>query len=117
VVDAVSTPIVAVVAVLAGLGVLWVFAKGAKGGRNIERDVRRVSRTGLVAALSIAIGGVLAAVQWAVLTHSQPSPATVVLVLGIPAWLAGITVSRLLALDVTLASAGRRGSGGRRVRR
>jgi hypothetical protein len=107
-VDTMSTPIVVVLAVLAGLGTLWVFATGAKAGRNIERDIRRVSRTGLVAGLSVVIGVLVAATQWAVLTHTHPGPAMVVLVLGLPAWLAGITVSRLLALDVTLASVGRR---------
>jgi hypothetical protein len=94
---------------LAALGGLWLFSAGAHAARGIERGMRQVSRTGQVAGLALVLGLVVAVVQWVVLTHiANPSLITLVLVLGVPAVLAGTTVARLVALDTTIRAGSRR---------
>jgi hypothetical protein len=95
-----------IVVLLAGAGVMWAFSSGAKAGRKIERRAREVSRGGHVAMISVLIGLVVALVQWAVLTHvTNPTFTTLALVLGVPGWLAGITVGRLFAVTTTINAA------------
>ena len=72
-------------------------AVGAPAGR---RSAVRGRRRGAVGALIVHVAsacGVITGVQWAVVSQTGPGVAWAV-VLGLPAFLAGATVARLLAV-------------------
>jgi hypothetical protein len=100
--------VVVTLVLLAGLGVLHIWTTGVRAGRKVERQVREFTRLGRVAAGAAVTAVVIALVQWAVVTHSQPSGLWVV-VLGLPAMLAGVTVGRLLAVTTVVHTRSRRG--------
>jgi hypothetical protein len=85
------------VAGLALLGLLSVFAAGARAGRAAERQFREMTRIGRVLLGAVVSAGVIVGIQWLVL-RSNPATPGVLIVLGVPGLLAGITVSRMAAV-------------------
>ena len=105
---------------VAGLTILWCSAARARQHR--ARSARSARpRAGLARALTCTsvVCGLITGMQWAVLSQTGPGEAWAV-VLSLPAFLAGATVARLLAVLRSVhgrrrqARAGRRGRGCRR---
>jgi hypothetical protein len=102
---------------VAGLAMLWCSA--AQATQHRARSAR--PRAGLAGALTCTsvVCGLITGVQWAVLSQTGPGEVWAV-VLSLPAFLAGATVARLLAVVRSVhgrrrqARAGRRGRGCRR---
>ncbi len=95
--------------VLSSLGLLHIWTSGARAGRKVERQVREFTRLSRVAAGAVVTAVVIAAVQWAVVARTAPSPMWL-FVLGAPALLAGVSVGRLLAVTTVVRThRGRRG--------
>ncbi len=90
--------VMVVVLGLAGCGLLYVWAAGARTGRNIERQIREVSRLGSVLGYALVSAVAIAGVQWVILAHTAAGPIVLALVLGVPALLAGVTVGRLFTV-------------------
>lgn len=104
-----GTTVVLVLVVLAGLGLLHIWSSGIRAGRKVERQVREFTRLSQVAGGALISAVVIGGIQWAVVTHTAPSPVWV-FVLGAPALLAGVSVGRLLAVTTAVHSHyGRRG--------
>jgi hypothetical protein len=85
---------------LAVVGMAMIWAGRPQAGRR--RD-RRSSPTGASGALTCAAvsAGVITGVEWAVVSQTDRALAWVI-VLGLPAFLAGATVARLLAVAGTV---------------
>jgi hypothetical protein len=78
---------------------------------------RRGMPGGLAGRLSVTsvMTGVITGAQWAVLRPTEPEPTTTgMLVLGVPAFLAAATITRLLALVYRVLSDRRRSRAARR---
>ena len=112
-----------------GAGMLWAVHTRAGTRRRTRLGIRRrrARRPGPMGGRSGAlvgagcVGGAIVGVQWLVVTTAIPSvapSATAMLVLGVPGFLAGATVVRLLAvIGIVLHRRRRtagRGRGGRR---
>jgi hypothetical protein len=104
-----------------GAGMLWASQTRASTRREISRRRARlpgpmVGRSGALVGAGCA-GGAIAGVQWLVVSTATPPvapSAASMLVLGVPGFLAGATVVRLLAVIAILlrrrtAGRGRRG--------
>ena len=65
---------------LSGLGGLWLWSAGARAGAAAQRMVAEVSRTAQVIGTALAVAGLVALVQWAVITPTttttRPNPTT-----------------------------------------
>ena len=108
-----------------GAGMLWASQTRA-GTRRFTRPGirrRRARRPGPMGGRSGAlvgagcVGGAIAGVQWLVVTSAFPSvapSAASMLVLGVPGFLAGATVVRLLAVIAIVLHRRRRMPAGRR---
>ena len=88
------------------VGVLMVWASGPRHRRRRTRAASSRARLSTALLCAGATGGLIAGVQWAVL--SQTGPAAWVAVLGPPAFLAGASVTRLLLLVLDVARQQRR---------
>jgi hypothetical protein len=108
-----------------GAGMLWVSRTraGTRGRTRLGIRRRRARRLGPMGGRSGAlvgagcVGGAIAGVQWLVVTTAIPSvapSATAMLVLGVPGFLAGATVVRLLAVIAIVLHRRRRMPAGRR---
>ncbi len=104
----VGTTVLLGLVVLSGLGLLHIWTSGLRAGRKVERQVREFTRLSRVAAGALVAAVVIGGIQWAVVTHTAPSPMWV-FVLGAPALLAGVSVGRLLAVTTVVHTHGRRG--------
>jgi len=94
---------------LAFLGLLWTFSTGAKAGRAAERQFREITRVGSVLLTTLLTAAVVVGIQWLVM-RQNPGVGAVLVVLGVPGLLAGVTVARMAAVTTTArASSGRRG--------
>ncbi|MEU9822964.1 hypothetical protein Ae168Ps1_4839c [Pseudonocardia sp. Ae168_Ps1] len=82
--------------VLAGLVLMWSWAAGARAGRKVQKSIHHAGRTGNNAARIVMTAAVVVGVQWAVVKLSA-DPVAWVIVLGVPALIAGVTVARMLA--------------------
>jgi hypothetical protein len=91
---------------LAALGVLWTFSAGAKAGRAAERQFREVTRAGSVLLTTVAAAAVIVGIQWLVMRHN-PGPGAVLVVLGVPGLLAGVTIARLAVVTTVVRGASR----------
>lgn len=80
---------------LAALGVAFIWASGARAGRRLERRIWRARLAGRVLSNAVVAAVVIVGVQWATVTRTS-DPAALVLVLGVPALLAGVTVGRVV---------------------
>jgi hypothetical protein len=108
---------------VAGLAMLWCSSARARQHRARSARPARPARprAGLAGALTCTsvVCGLITGMQWAVLSQTGPGEAWAV-VLSLPAFLAGATVARLLAVLRSVhgrrrqARAGRRGRGCRR---
>jgi hypothetical protein len=98
------------VAALAGVGVvvaLRVFTAGARTGWGLARQVRLIGRASSVLATATVIGALIVAAQLAVLAQPALAVSTRLVVLAVPAWLAGVTATRM-GLITTTATGGKR---------
>ena len=104
-------PLIITGVVLAVVGGAMVWASGPRSGR-VARPVAGLA--GALTCTSVACG-VITGVQWAVLSQSGPGVAWAV-VLWLPAFLAGATVTRLFAVLRIVHGRRRRVRGTRRER-
>ena len=81
---------------VAGMAMLWVATARAKRRRRGRLVRSFAGRSGVLTCTSVACG-VITGVQWAVLGQTGPGVAWVV-VLWLPAFLAGATAARLLVV-------------------
>lgn len=88
---------------LAALGCLWLWGNGVRAGKKAEKALKQAGRTGSVLGWGLMCAGVIVGIQWLVVVFSHDT-ATVLLVLGIPGFFAGMSLSRFCA--VTLGSTG-----------
>jgi hypothetical protein len=93
---------------LAFLGLLWTFSAGAKAGRAAERQFREATRVGSVLLATVVAAGVIVTVQWLVI-RQNPATFAGLVVLGVPALLAGMTVARLAAVTTVVRGSSRKG--------
>ena len=95
---------------LAGLGALLAFRSGARGGYRVARQTQEVTRMGATLGRALAVGAVIVAVQWAVVSVTT-DPRAWGVVLGVPALFAGSAVARMFTVTELLRSpgTGRRG--------
>lgn len=114
------TPNLTVEQVLAGVGVLlvlaWVWRAGARRAKAAANAARSGARLVSLAGRVLFTAGVIAGVQWLVLTHPSVNGWAVVAALGLPALFASYTLTRALTVTTVDMSAlgGRRRRGGRR---
>lgn len=102
-----SSSVIAIGCVVSALAVWvlwWAF-------RAVWWELRRLAGIALAAVVSAVL---ITAVQWAVVTRIS-NPITVVLVLGLPALLAGASVGRVLEATTWIRISGRGARGGRRA--
>jgi hypothetical protein len=102
-----GVPLTVAGVVIAGIGAMmwWLGSRTARGERRPRPPAAVITRRVRPVVLATVVAGVIAAVQWASLCLTSAVLAWA-LVLGLPAFLAGATVVRLLA--VMAARAGRR---------
>jgi hypothetical protein len=95
---------------LAGLGALMAFRSGARGAYRVARQTQEVTRMGATLGRALAVGAVIVAVQWAVVSVTT-DPRAWGVVLGVPALFAGSAVARMFTVTELLRSpsTGRRG--------
>ena len=86
---------------LAGFGALvvlvWVWRAGARRARAAARVARGGARLLSLAGRVAGTSGFIVGAQWVVITH-QPSTATLLAVLAVPALFAGHTITRALTV-------------------
>ena len=94
---------VAMLAVLALLGLVAV----VRGTRRQVHETAQTVQAGAgavnVAGQTLVSGAVIAGVQWAVVTTADPRDAVFWVVLGVPAVLAGYTLTRAVTVPPTIA--------------
>ena len=93
--------VTAMVCGLAFLGLLWTFSAGANAGRAAERQLREMTRIGSVLLTTVITAAVIVGIQWLVMRQT-PGAGAVLVVLGVPGLLAGVTVARLAAVTTTV---------------
>ena len=88
--------VVGVILAVVGAALLW--ASRPRAARRRRKRVPRPAsaRSGALVCAAVA-GGLITGVQWVVVSQNSPV-ATWIVVLGVPAFLAGATVVRLLAV-------------------
>lgn len=106
-------PLVLGVGLLALGGVLVAFRGGARTGSKLARQSREVSRMGAVLTRALLLGGVIAGVQWAVITYSTDRLAWAV-VLAVPAVFAGAGLARVFVVTSVVHGHDGRERGSRR---
>ena len=93
---------------LLGLGVLAVIGLIAvlRATRHQAHEAARALHTGAtavgLAGRSLVTGAVILGVQWAVITHARPDQVVYWVALGLPAVLAGYTLTRAFTLTTTV---------------
>jgi cell division protein FtsW (lipid II flippase) len=80
---------------LAALGVMFIWSSGARAGRRLERRIWRARLAGRVLFNALVAAVVIVGVQWATVTRTS-EPVALMIVLGVPALLAGVTVGRVV---------------------
>lgn len=110
------TALVAGLAVVAGLGCVWLWGSGVRAGKQAERSLKQLGRTGAVLGWGVVCSVLIVAVQWAVITKTHDS-GVLAMVLAVPGVFAGMSLARYCA--VTLGTTGiesryLRGQGGGR---
>ena len=109
--------VVGVVLAVVGAAMLWASRPRATRRRGVRVSHPVSGRSGALVCAAVA-GGLITGVQWVVVSQTSPAAAWL-FVLGVPAFLAGATVVRLLAIIGIVrgrrraARAGRERSGGR----
>ena len=95
---------------LAGLGALMAFRSGARGAYRVARQTQEVTRMGVTLGRALAVGAVIVAVQWTVVSLTT-DPRAWGVVLGVPALFAGSAVARMFTVAdlVRGPGTGRRG--------
>jgi hypothetical protein len=86
---------------LALVGLLAIWRSGRNSAARAAGQVREVTRMGGTFLSTVLIAAVIGGIQWAVVAHTSDRTA-LLMVLGVPALLAGITVARLFAVTTVI---------------
>lgn len=100
-------PVLVVVVALAALGLLVAFRSGARGGYRAARHTQEVTRMGGNLGRALGTTALIVAIQWAVVSFTDPRAWGVAL--GLPALFAGAAVARMFSVTEILHTTDPRG--------